>query len=169
MRHGGTDARSCAVPHEPRHSHYTAPYAHHARRAAGLDDVPELCRLGIVVRHASGTYLTSTLHFSGTETGAVFGTTALASMISPFFVGMIADRFFATEKVLAALHLVGRVPALRVTQVTSFGAVYAHHAGVLPLLLPDHRAHQFARAQTYQGRRQRPSRSSACSARSAGS
>ena len=39
-----------------------------------------------------GTYLTATLHFSGTETGAVFGTTALASMISPFFVGMIADR-----------------------------------------------------------------------------
>ena len=39
-----------------------------------------------------GTYLTSTLKFSGTEAGAVFGTSALASMISPFFVGLIADR-----------------------------------------------------------------------------
>ena len=28
-------------------------------------------------------------------------------MISPFFVGMIADRFFATERMLAALHVVG--------------------------------------------------------------
>src|SRR6059058_3211825 len=72
-----------------------------------------------------GTYLTATLHFSGTETGAVFGTTALASMISPFFVGMIADRFFATEKVLALLHFLGAILLYGVTQVTSFGAVYA--------------------------------------------
>jgi nucleoside transporter len=71
-----------------------------------------------------GTYLTATLHFSGTQTGAVFGTTALASMISPFFVGMIADRFFATEKVLAALHFAGAVLLYLVTQATSFGAVY---------------------------------------------
>ena len=44
-----------------------------------------------------GTYLTATLNFSGTEAGTIFGTTALASMISPFFVGLIADRFFSTS------------------------------------------------------------------------
>jgi len=40
------------------------------------------------------TYLMNpkTLNFTGTEAGAVFGTAALACMISPFFVGMIADR-----------------------------------------------------------------------------
>src|ERR1051325_4106325 len=70
------------------------------------------------------TYLTTTLHFSGTEAGLVFGTSALASMISPFFVGMIADRFFHTQKVLAAVHLMGAVLMYAVTQVTSFGAVY---------------------------------------------
>src|SRR5882672_8516114 len=71
-----------------------------------------------------GTYLTATLKFSGTETGAIFGTTALAAMISPFFVGMICDRFFPTQKVLAAVHLIGAVLLYLVTQVTSFGAVY---------------------------------------------
>ena len=38
------------------------------------------------------TYLTQTLNFSGTQAGAVFGTAALSCMISPFFVGLIADR-----------------------------------------------------------------------------
>lgn len=70
------------------------------------------------------TYLTSTLHFSGTQAGAVFGTTALASMISPFFVGLIADRFFAMERVLASLHLIGAVILFFVTKATTFGSVY---------------------------------------------
>jgi hypothetical protein len=29
------------------------------------------------------TYLTSTLHFSGTQAGAVFGTVSVASLVSP--------------------------------------------------------------------------------------
>jgi nucleoside transporter len=72
-----------------------------------------------------GTYLTATLKFSGTEAGAVFGTTALASMITPFFMGLIADRFLATEKLLAMLHLIGAVILYFVTRATSFGTVYA--------------------------------------------
>jgi nucleoside transporter len=71
-----------------------------------------------------GTYLTTTLKFSGTQSGAVFGTTALASMISPFFVGLIADRFFSTERVLAVLHLAGAAALVLVTRATGFGAVY---------------------------------------------
>jgi nucleoside transporter len=71
------------------------------------------------------TYLTTTLKFTGTQTGAVFGTTALAALLSPFFVGLIADRLFATEKVLAALYAIGAVLVFAVTKVTSFPAVYA--------------------------------------------
>jgi len=72
-----------------------------------------------------GAYLTINLKFSGTQAGAVFGTTALACMISPFFVGLIADRFFASERVLAALHLLGAALLFFVTKATSFGPVYA--------------------------------------------
>ncbi len=72
-----------------------------------------------------GTWLTATLKFSGTQTGAVFGTAALACMISPFFVGLIADRFFATEKVLCFLHLVGACLLYFIAQATSFGSIYS--------------------------------------------
>jgi nucleoside transporter len=71
-----------------------------------------------------GTYLTLELNFTGTQAGAVFGTTALSCMISPFFVGLIADRYFAAERVLSALHLVGAVLLYFVAQATSFTSVY---------------------------------------------
>lgn len=71
------------------------------------------------------TYLTINLKFTGTQAGAVFGTTSVACIISPFFVGLIADRFFASERVLAVLHLFGAVLLFCVTKVTSFAAVYA--------------------------------------------
>ncbi len=71
-----------------------------------------------------GTYLTQTLHFSGTQAGAVFGTSALACMISPFIVGLIADRYFATERVLCSLHLIGAALLYLVSTAKTFTAVY---------------------------------------------
>jgi nucleoside transporter len=71
-----------------------------------------------------GTWLGETLGFSGEQIGLAYGTTALAAMISPFFVGMIADRFFATERILAALHLLGGVVLWYVSTRTAFGPLY---------------------------------------------
>jgi nucleoside transporter len=42
----------------------------------------------------------------------------VAAIAAPFFVGLIADRYFATQKVLAALHLVGGVLLLLAPQLT---------------------------------------------------
>ncbi len=47
------------------------------------------------------------INFSGTEIGWTYSVGPIAGMISPFFVGMFADRFFATERIMGVLHLLG--------------------------------------------------------------
>jgi nucleoside transporter len=70
------------------------------------------------------TYLTATLGFTGTQAGAVFGTVSIASMISPFFIGLVADRLFATEKVMAVLYGLCAIIMYFVTKATTFPEIY---------------------------------------------
>ena len=71
-----------------------------------------------------GTYLMQTLNFDGVQVGHAYGTFAIAAMISPFFVGMIADKYFATERLLAILHLVGAGLLYWISEVETFGNFY---------------------------------------------
>jgi nucleoside transporter len=71
-----------------------------------------------------GTWLGQTLGFSGEQIGLAAGTTGLAAIISPFFVGMVADRFLASERILAALHLAGGGILFYASTMQSFGPFY---------------------------------------------
>ncbi len=72
-----------------------------------------------------GTWLAESLHFSGQQIGIAAGTTAIGAIISPFFVGLIADKLFTTQKVLAVLHLVGALLLFAASQQIHFVPVYA--------------------------------------------
>ncbi|WP_288424956.1 nucleoside permease [uncultured Spirosoma sp.] len=64
-------------------------------------------------------YMLTTLHASGDQVGSAYAAFSLAMLISPFFVGMIADRYFAAQKVLGVLNLLGAALLYLITQNTS--------------------------------------------------
>lgn len=65
-------------------------------------------------------YLSTFLHFSGTQIGGIFATQAIASVTAVFISGQIADRYFSTEKFLALSHLIGGAAMLALAFQKSF-------------------------------------------------
>src|SRR6266571_8066016 len=71
-----------------------------------------------------GTYLGKTLSFEGGQIGLAYGAFAIGAMISPFFVGLIADCYFASEKLLGFLGILGGGLMFTLPKLTTFSAFY---------------------------------------------
>ena len=70
------------------------------------------------------TYMVRHLKSSGVQIASAYSALAIATMISPFFVGMIADRFFAAQRIMGVLHLLGAVLLFLATTITNNAAFY---------------------------------------------
>ncbi len=85
-----------------------------------------------------GTYMTQTLKATGVQVGAAYSANAIATIISPFIVGLIADRYFAAQKFMGVLHLVGAALLYFSTTITDpdtfFWIILAYSAVYMPTL-----------------------------------
>ena len=67
-----------------------------------------------------GTYLFKALNANALQIGSAYANLSIAAIVSPFFVGLIADRFFAAQKVLGVLHLAGAVVLYLISNLKGF-------------------------------------------------
>src|ERR1700733_681964 len=75
-----------------------------------------------------GSYLGATLSASGAQIGLAYATQSWGAIMAPFIFGLIADRYFNAERVLAVTHLAGGALLLALARQGTY-------AGFFPLLL----------------------------------
>lgn len=83
-----------------------------------------------------GTYLKSVEGVTDVQVGMAYGTQSLGAIIAPFIVGLIADRFFAAQKILGILHLIGAAALYYLTIVDDFSAFYPGILMYMILFMP---------------------------------
>jgi nucleoside transporter len=83
-----------------------------------------------------GIFLDNNLHASGGQSASVFSTQSWGAIIAPFIIGLIADRFFNAEKILAVLHLVGAFLMYQMYHAESVGVFYPYVLSYMILFMP---------------------------------
>ena len=71
-----------------------------------------------------GTYMKEQLNATDVQIGAAFSALALATILSPIFVGLVADRYFAAQRIMGVLHVVGGALLFLATTIGNNTAFY---------------------------------------------
>lgn len=81
-------------------------------------------------------YMKNNIYATDVQIGAAYSALAIATIISPFFVGMIADRYFAAQRLMGVLHLLGGALLYFATQVDDPNVFYWIILGYSLLYMP---------------------------------
>lgn len=84
-----------------------------------------------------GTYLVQgPLQASASQVATAFLSQSIGAILAPFLVGLVADRYFAAQRILALLHLAGAALMWGASAATSFGAFSACVMAYMLLFMP---------------------------------
>ena len=83
-----------------------------------------------------GTFLGNNLNATGGQIAMAFSTQSWGAIIAPFFIGLIADRYFNAEKILGILHLLGSGLLLLMSQSSDFSVFYLYVFSYMLLYMP---------------------------------
>ncbi|WP_420603306.1 nucleoside permease [Flagellimonas sp.] len=83
-----------------------------------------------------GIYLPNTLKASGGEIALAYSTQSWGAIIAPFIIGLIADRFFNAERILAVLHLIGAFLMYQMANAADFSIFYPYVLGYMIIYMP---------------------------------
>ncbi len=71
-----------------------------------------------------GTYLLASLEFTGLQVGMIYATNAIAATVTPPLMGWLADRSFASERMMGVLNVIGGAALIACYFTSSFPWFY---------------------------------------------
>ncbi|WP_443938061.1 nucleoside permease [Pedobacter sp. MW01-1-1] len=83
-----------------------------------------------------GTYLGKNLGSNDVQIGSAYSTQSLGAILAPFIIGLIADKFFAAQKVLAVLHLIGAALLWYAASALEFDQFFPYILGYMIAYMP---------------------------------
>ena len=83
-----------------------------------------------------GTHLGSNLNSSGGEIGTAYMTQAWGAIVAPFIIGLVADRYFAAQKLLGVLHLIGAILLYLLGSSNDFSTFYPYVLTYMLIYMP---------------------------------
>jgi len=83
-----------------------------------------------------GTFLSTQLGAGGVEIGLAYGTQSLGAIVAPFIIGLIADKYFAAQRILGILHLTGGFLLYYLSSQANFNTFYPYLLTYMIIYMP---------------------------------